>query len=103
MGIENAIDRKFFIIADHVTKHTSYTERDAVLFLAKDKALPDTLRYYHEKCAKLGADERQLKSVALLLDRVEAYQAAHPELCKVPDVDEGREDEILCGAIQYIP
>jgi predicted ATP-grasp superfamily ATP-dependent carboligase len=82
MSIENAIDRKFFIIADHVTKHTSHTERDAVLFLAKDKALPDTLRYYHEKCTKLGADPRHLQSIVLLLDRVEAYQAAYPDLCK---------------------
>ena len=82
-----AIDRKFTIDATCREHGHVFTEADAVLFLAKDKALPATLKFYREWCQRIGADERQLLGIDLLIQRVEAWQAANPDRVKIPDVD----------------
>lgn len=87
------IDRKFSILARSREHGNQHTEDDAVLFLAKDKALPETLRFYREECERIGADARQLLGIALLCERVETYQRLHPERLKVPDVDESPEGD----------
>ena len=86
------IDRKFQISAIHSTKGTYHSERSSVLFLAKDKALPATLRFYRDECARLGSDERQLKGIGLLIERVENFQAVNPSVIKVADIDPGPEE-----------
>lgn len=81
------IDRKFEIRAICTEHHHVHTEMDSVLFLAKDRLLPATLAFYLAECIRAGVDPRQQLGVQLLLARVEAYQAAHPERVKLPDVD----------------
>lgn len=81
------IDRKFTIRAMCREHAHAHTEADSVLFLAKDRALPATLRFYHEECVRLGVDERQLEGVRLLIERVERFQTEHTEIVKLPDVD----------------
>ena len=90
-----AIDRKFKFIAVHTTKKTIFTEDDAVLFLAKDAALPATLKFYHQECRGMGADPKQLEGIKLLIDRVDQYQRMNPKRVKVPDVDDGPEAAVV--------
>lgn len=56
-----------------------------IVFLAKDNAFPATLRFYLEECKRLGAGPVQVEAVQGLIDRVDAWRAANPTLCKVPD------------------
>jgi|SRR2546422_4446793 len=89
------IDRKFSIQArcrEHGHEHTEWT---SVLFLAKDKALPATLRFYLGECRRIGADQRQLDGIILLISRVERFQAEHPGLVKIPDVDAGEQGDAI--------
>ena len=85
------IDRKFNIVAENATTLKKHTEKDAVLFLAKDKALPATLEFYKEECERLGAEPTFLKSVDKLIGRVKEFQDAHPKKVKVPDISAGKE------------
>ena len=94
-GIGEVIDRKFEIQARCIEHDHVYDDRHAVLMLAKDLALPNTLRFYRSECLRLGAAENQLRGIDLLIERVDRYQAANPTVCKVPDVDDGRGDHIL--------
>lgn len=85
--IGEAIDRKFVILAvskEHDHQHTHF---DSVLFLTKDAALPATLAFYKEECARLGAADEQLLGTDLLLKRVQEWQRRHAALLKVADVD----------------
>lgn len=84
-----SVDRKFTILATSKEHGRNHTEVDSVLFLAKDKAFLPTLRFYYRECADLGADQRQLEGIALLIARVERWQREHPEAMKVADVDQG--------------
>jgi len=90
------IDRKFRFNAISSEHANFYTEREGVLFLAKDKLLPATLRFYRDLCASSGVDGRQLLGVDLLIQRVEKYQKENPAQLKFPDVDSGeRGEEII--------
>jgi hypothetical protein len=60
-----------------------------IVFLAKDNAFPATLEFYLEECKRQGAGTDQILAVAAMIDRVTAWRAAHPELCKTPDVQAG--------------
>lgn len=86
--IGEAIDRKFEITARCREHNHLYDENHGVLFLAKDRALVNTLRAYRAECLMLGAAEAQILGIELLIDRVMRYQAANPEVLKVADVDE---------------
>lgn len=79
------IDRKYRIFATNPSSGSTHDERDAVLFLAKDAALPATLRAYQLECEKLGANPEHIESIGLLIDRVEQYQST--VFRKVPDTD----------------
>ncbi len=81
------IDMKFVFSAIGREHGTNHSHRDALLFLAHDAALPETLRAYHRACRKRGAKTRQLKHLDELLARVEAWQKAHPDALKVADWD----------------
>lgn len=91
------IDRKFSFNATHNTKGTVHTEEDSVLFLAKDKLLPDLLGRYEHLCTINGVGSDQIIGVRLLRARVEEYQKNNPEIVKLPDIDEGDEESAVCG------
>jgi hypothetical protein len=81
------IDRKFTFCATCCEHDHMHSHMDALVFLAKDKALPATLAYYRDECLTLGAKEEQIKGIDLLIERVLRYQHEHPEKVKVADVD----------------
>lgn len=77
------IDRKFnFIAINPINRHV-YTQDNGVVFVAKDKALPATLKFYREECKRLGSNPEHLESIDLLIKRVEEFQANNE--VKVPD------------------
>lgn len=91
------IDTKFKITA-YCEEHEDYhNDRDAVLFLCKDRAFLPTLRYYRNICVQIGAGERQILAVDQLIGRVERWQAIHPDMMKVPDVDDGPKGDKVLG------
>lgn len=94
MFMEN-IDRKFKIIAHCKAHQHRYTEANAVLFVAKDKAFLAVLPEYRRICQELGAKEDQLKGIDLLIERVKRFQAENPDKIKVPDVDPLLEADVL--------
>lgn len=88
-GIGERVDRKFRILAMSEEHGLLYDENHAVLFLAKDLAFRAILPLYLQKCAELGADERQIVALDLLIERVVRYAEANPRRIKVPDVEPG--------------
>lgn len=83
------LDGKFHgIIAKN--KDGSIVPQDQwMVFLAKDNAVPATLRFYFGECQRQGASRDQLAAVADMIDRVDAWREANPNLCKTPDVQPG--------------
>jgi hypothetical protein len=94
-GIGESIDRKFRIAALCREHDHAYNEGHAILLLAKDLAVPATLRFYRQECERIGAAPAQLQGIDLLIERVDRYQAANPHVLKVPDVDEDRGAHIV--------
>ena len=93
-GIGEPVDRKFHF--DAFSRSGSvYNEDHAVVFLAKDLALRDTLEFYLQRCSSLGVAEDQLSGIRLLIERVVRYQVANPDLLKVPDVRRPQEDAVV--------
>lgn len=60
-----------------------------VLFSPKDNAFAAVLPAYRDKLIELGASAAQVQAVNALIDRVDQWRAAHPERCKVADIDPG--------------
>ncbi len=88
-GSVEAIDSKFVFLAvcrEHGHRHT---HRDGIVFLAKDQALPATLRFYRTECIRLDASPEQIWGIDMLIERVERYQAEYPDIVKVADIDLG--------------
>jgi hypothetical protein len=83
------LDGKFHgIIAKN--KDGSIVPQDQwMCFLAKDNAVPAMLIFYREECIRQGAKLEQIEAVEHMRQRVLAWRAAHPELCKTPDVQDG--------------
>ena len=79
------IDRKFKFVATNPCKGSVYTEENAIIFLAKDKAVPGMLSFYQEICDGLGCGKEHLESIELLRGRVIDFQTMVE--CKVPDTD----------------
>lgn len=71
------IDRKFRFIAVNPANGKIYTEKAAMVFVAKDAALLPTLRAYYHECKLLGCDENHMESIRLLLGRVVSFQGEH--------------------------
>lgn len=91
------IDRKYMF--DAVSAHSGnlHTQADAMVFLARDPAVPGMLQTYENECRRLGSDHGQLEAVRLLRQRVEAFQARHPDKVKVADVEQGKEAKRICA------
>jgi len=79
------IDRKFQILAVNPCKGTIYTEKNAILLCAKDKAVIPTLWAYLHECERLGCHEEHIHSVELLIGRVKEYQEKIE--VRTPDTD----------------
>lgn len=92
MGI---IDRKFKIVATQAITKAKHTEKDSVLFLAKDKALPATLGFYKEECQRLGAAPDQILGIEKLMERVNDFQVKYSKKVKVADIAPGKEAKRL--------
>lgn len=90
----DVIDRKFQFLALNPCTGNFYTQKDAFIMCAKDRAVPAALETYIDECIKLNADENQIKSAQLLLKRVLEFQSKFPT--KVPDVSTSREIFTCC-------
>lgn len=91
-----AIDRKFSFTAVSVKSGKTYTQKDAIVFLAKDELLPDLLDKYWELCVQRQVDPRQIEGVQLLKDRVLKFQRVNIKKVKLPDVEKGKEEKKIC-------
>ncbi|MBL7224831.1 MAG: hypothetical protein ISS59_01740 [Desulfobacteraceae bacterium] len=79
------IDRKYKILAVNPCNGRIHTEKDAIVFSAKDHAVIHMLSAYRNECIRLKCDEAHLESISLLRDRVIQYQRTHGD--KIPDTD----------------
>ena len=79
------IDRKFKILAINPCKGNIYTEENALLLCAKDKAVVPALKAYHKACGELGCQQSHLRSIELLIERVEKFQTTVES--RVPDTN----------------
>jgi hypothetical protein len=79
------IDRKFKILAVNPCNGKHYTERNAVLLCAKDKAVVPALQAYREACIDLGCGSEHIQSIQLLIQRVQSYQRMVES--RIPDTD----------------
>lgn len=77
------IDRKFQLLAVNPVNGKIYTEANAMVFCAKDAALPAALKAYRQECLRIGANPEHVESVGLLIERVEQYQCEVQS--RVPD------------------
>jgi hypothetical protein len=89
------IDRKFRILAVNPAKGTVYTEKNAVLLCAKDKAIIPALQAYRDECMKLNCHGGHIKSINLLIERVRNYQQLVQS--RIPDTDHPVEIERCIG------
>lgn len=90
------IDRKFTFKATSIGSGKAYTQKNALVFLAKDKFLPELLDAYYKICVREGADERQIMGVVLLKERVLAWQRKNEKKVHLPDVKPGKEEQRVC-------
>ncbi len=79
------IDRKFVFTAVNPCNGHYYTQANAVVFAAKDRAFLPALESYREACVKLNCDESHIESIDLLIDRVRTYQKTVEK--RIPDTD----------------
>ena len=80
------IDRKFKFVAVNPCKPEKvYTEENAIVFCAKDAAVPKMLIEYMRECEKLGCGQEHIVSVSMLIDRVVIYQNNIEK--RVPDTE----------------
>ncbi len=89
------IDRKFIIAAQNPINGKVYTQDNALLLCAKDRAVPVALKAYQEECKRLGSNYEHITSIGLLIERVEQYQAEIES--KVPDTVGLERDRCING------
>jgi len=70
----HTIDRKFKFVATNPCNGKVYTENNAVVFCAKDKALVPALRAYIGACVALGCGPEHIESLDLLMERIREFQ-----------------------------
>lgn len=79
------IDRKFKFVATNPCKGNVYTEENAMVFCAKDKAVLPMLFAYIEECKSLGCGKEHIESMELLRKRVNDFQGAIES--RIPDTE----------------
>jgi hypothetical protein len=70
----NTVDRKFEFTAVNPCNGKVYTQENAIVFCAKDKALVAALVGYSRVSKFYGSNPEHLESIALLIERVKKYQ-----------------------------
>lgn len=83
------LDRKFHGVVVKNKNGAIVPPDQWVVFLAKDDAVPSTFAFYEQECVWLGAGKEQVEAVRAIRERIEAWRAANPGLCKTPDVQAG--------------
>lgn len=86
-----SIDRKFAFTGTSLSSGKLYSEDNAIIFLARDAALPETLMTYLKVCKDKGASVQQLDSIRALYRRVVKFQEQNLDAVKVADVQPGDE------------
>ena len=81
--VKMTIDRKFIFKAVNPCNGKEYTEENALILCAKDKAVIPALEAYLKACFELGANATHLVSIEKLIGRVKNYQQDIE--CRVPD------------------
>lgn len=79
------LDAKFYGEIRKAKDNSVVSDDEWMAFLAKDSAFPETLRFYRRKCLELGADNEHIRAVDRTIERLDAWRAANPDRCKVPD------------------
>ena len=87
--MRGTIDRKFVFTAVNPANGHYYTEKDALILCAKDRAVLPALAAYRNECQRLGTNKEHLESIDLLMDRVRDYQASVES--RIPDTVPGEE------------
>lgn len=85
------LDAKFYV-EGHLRKvkdDSIVPDDEFVVFLAKDNCLVALLALYEQMLSDRLADHRQIDAVRRMRGRVIAWRQAHPEACKVPDIEVG--------------
>ncbi len=77
------IDNKYTIIAVNRETGKVCTDRNSILFRAKDLALLPTLKTYLAECIRLECTPEHISGIKNLMDRVFEYQQNNP--VKIPD------------------
>lgn len=81
------LDAKFYGEIRKAKDDSIVPDDEWIVFLAKDNCVPAMLVIYMELCRSFHAGEAQVAAVHRMIKRVEAWRAAHPERCKVPDIE----------------
>jgi len=79
------IDRKFKFVAVNPCNNKVYTQENALILCAKDKAVIPALDAYLTACVALDCGMEHIESVQLLIQRVMDYQINVER--KVPDTE----------------
>jgi hypothetical protein len=83
-GATMKIDRKFKFVAVNPCNQKVYTEENAIILCAKDRAVVPAMQAYLVACRDLGCGAEHLESVELLINRVKLFQAVES---RVPDTE----------------
>lgn len=89
------LDRKFIFTATKTKDGVTVTQKEAIIFLAKDNLLIPTLTYYKELCIRSGASDEQVVGVDLLINRVLTWRNCNQDKLKYPDIGD-EEAEYVC-------
>lgn len=79
------MDAKFYGEIRKVKNDTLVPDDEYIVFLVKDNAFAEVLPIYLEKCIALGCDTEHIQAIQRMIQRMQAWRAAHPERLKNPD------------------
>ncbi len=79
------LDAKFYGEIRKVKDDSIVPDDEYVVFLAKDNAFAETVRFYRRACELLGADQEQIDAVDRMIERIDDWRTANAHRLKVPD------------------
>lgn len=88
------IDRKFIFTAVNPCNGKHYTQENALILCAKDRAVIPALYAYHAACQNLGCGQEHLESILLLIGRVGEFQRHES---RIPDTETACEIDRCIG------
>lgn len=87
------LDAKFSGVIFKVKDGSIVPDDQYMVFLAKDQAFFNTLKFYREECIRLGADQEHIDAVNRTIDRLITWRIKNNDRLKVPDA----KGELLVG------